>query len=567
MTFDDTRSNSGTKRYSRRQIVAAVGGVGLSAWLAAACSDARSNQSAGATAPGVPTSSTVATPATASTAAAKPAADPSKVRAKGGTLRVGQVGDPTFVPNTPLSFGYTNHYLVYGVLEQLIRYRDQLQPELVLAETFEVDSNYTRAVARLKPSLTFHNGAPVTTDDVFFAVHFTANPEQYGGGPHLYSAQAKQIVDMKALDDRTMEFKFDQTRVNMADFFAQLQISQAAKIQDLLSGKDIQGTGPYKFVRWVPKQSMTFAANPNWHGTDKEGGPYLDGIELTIFGDEDARSLAYEAGNLDMITLAAPSFAAKYKGTPQAYTAPRIGTYYMGIPVDSPKLNPLLKDPRVRRAIFIAMDRKRLVEELLEGVSGGVTAQPWAKTSPAYDATLDAEYFDPDRAKSLLKDAGFSQSQPFTLEATPFYVGTGLPEVIQQNLADIGVNMKINVQDSPTYLTRWTNWEFTDLFMGVQSFGDLSPLSTLQLEFGPTKTPYKGHLDIMEKLATLDPSGAEARQQYQRFNKLYPQDAWHVPLWPFARPDLASTRVEGFGEYFITPLQCVNLAKVGFKAT
>jgi hypothetical protein len=122
------------------------------------------------------------------------------------------------------------------------------------------------------------------------------------------------------------------------------------------------------------------------------------------------------------------------------------------------------------------------------------------------------------------------------------------------------------VQDSPTYLVRWTNWEFTDLFMGVQSFGDLSPLSTLQLEFGPTKTTYTGHQEIIRKLATLDPASAEAKAEYTRFNQLYSQDAWHIPLWPFARPDLATPRVAGFGEYFITPLQCANLAKVGFKA-
>jgi peptide/nickel transport system substrate-binding protein len=521
-------------RFSRRQVLAATG-AGVSAWLLSA---------AGVfAAPGI-----------------------AQTTARGGTLRAGQVGDPTFTPAIPLSFGYPNHYLVYGVLEQLIRYRDGLKPELVLAEEFQMNVDNTRLTVRLKPDLTFHNGAPVTPDDVFFAIRFGANPEQFGGGPHLYTTQAKQIVDMKALDARTMEFAFDQTRVDMTDFFAQLQITQAAKIDDLLQGKDIQGTGPYRFVSWTPKQNMRLAANQNWHGTDTEGGPYLDGIDVTIFGDEDARSLAYEAGDLDLITLAAPSFAARYKGTDQAYTAPRIGTYYMGIPADHPRLNPVLADRRVRQAFFLAMDRKRLVEELLEGVSGGVTAQPWAKTSPAYDPALDAEFYDPQRAVALLAEAGFSQSQPLTLEATPFYVGTGLPEVIQQNLADIGVTIKINVQDAATYQVRWTNWEFTDLFMGVQSFGDLSPLSTLQLEFGPTKTTYTGHQEIIRNLATLDPSSAEAKAQYTRFNQLYLQDAWHIPLWPFARPDLATSRVAGFGEYFITPLQCANLARVGFKS-
>src|SRR5262249_26693643 len=102
----------------------------------------------------------------------------------------------------------------------------------------------------------------------------------------------------------TVEFHFDKTRVNISDFFAQLQITPAASLAQFLTGENVQGTGPYRFTKWTPGVGFRVEANPSWHGTDTEGGPYLDAVEIKYFADADAISLAYEAGDLDMVKSA-----------------------------------------------------------------------------------------------------------------------------------------------------------------------------------------------------------------------------------------------------------------------
>src|SRR6202022_2456999 len=101
--------------------------------------------------------------------------------------------------------GFANRFLLYAVFEQLVRYRRSLEPELVLVDTFEYNPDHTKLVTRLKPNISFHNGAPVTTDDVFFCVDLPANPDKYGGVVSILAPFAKRITSMRALDSRTME--------------------------------------------------------------------------------------------------------------------------------------------------------------------------------------------------------------------------------------------------------------------------------------------------------------------------------------------------------------------------
>jgi peptide/nickel transport system substrate-binding protein len=477
-------------------------------------------------------------------------------------LRAGQFGDLVLTFGTPISHGVQNGYILYGVLEPMVRYRGKLEPDLVLLDQFDYNSDNTRLTARLKPDLAFHNGAPVTVDDVFFGVDLVANPDKYGAGASNLVAFAKRIVGMKALDKRTMEFSFDKPRTNMTDLFAQLQITPSAQYQALRSGKDVQGTGPYRFVSWMPETSIRLEANRSWHGTSRDGGPFLDAIDVKVFKDDDARGLAFEAGDLDLVLGAPASLAKRYKGTNQLHTAPKVGTYFLGTVVD----NPALTDPRVRQAIFLAMDRKRMVEELQEGLNGNVTAQPWASNSPAFDPKLEDAFYDKNRAMALLREAGFAQPKPLILH---IYDGAdSLAQVVQQDLRDIGIDVEIRKLDTPTFNSYISDRKFTDLFISGHAQGNLLPLTTLQQTYHfqiPNPMHYQGqaYADAVAGLESLAPESPEAHVQYDRINRLFLEDPWLIPLQPATRIDLASSRVHGFGKYFVTMLQQVNLGTIG----
>src|SRR5581483_5587992 len=158
----------------------------------------------------------------------------------------------------------------------------------------------------------------------------------------------KMITTMQKLDDRTVQFTFDQPRVNITDFFAQLAITKQATYDKLKAGQDVEGTGPYAFKSWTPNQSYQMVANPKWHAPAGEGGPFLDSISVKLFSDINAIGIAYDAGELDAIVGATGALATPYKAKNQTYLAPQAGLIYCGMVVT----NPLLKDARVRQAIL-----------------------------------------------------------------------------------------------------------------------------------------------------------------------------------------------------------------------
>jgi peptide/nickel transport system substrate-binding protein len=446
-------------------------------------------------------------------------------------------------------------------VESLIRYRHSLEPENVLAESYEYNADKTKLKVALKPDLVFHNGAPVTPEDVFFGLDLIMKPADFGvTGSFQLATLAKTVIDKKKIDARTMEFTFDKARPNENDLFAQLMVTQKSSYDQLKLGKDAQGTGPYKFVSWATGQTLKFEANKNWHLASKEGGPYLDGINIKFFADADAMALAYQAGDIDLILGPAAKDAKPYKDKGLTRVAPKVGLTYCGMNVT----HPLLKDSRVRQALFLAVDRDRIVNELGEGF-GKVTSQPWPDTSPAYDPELDKPLYDPDKAKSLLKQAGFSQSEALSFDLRPTYSDVGA--LLKENFEAVGVKVDLVPTEANAFLAKLRQRQFKGLWATTHAFSDLTPLTNFQQTF-PYQVPnisyYESptYLDIIKQLESLDPLSAGAKEQYKRFNTLWLEDPWLIPLSPNSRTDLVSSAVRGYDEYFITPSNAPNFGKV-----
>lgn len=481
---------------------------------------------------------------------------------KGGTLNVAQIGGDILL-NTGMPFVSLpqNRYIQETITESLLRYNDSLKPELVLADRYEVAPDFTKATISLKQGLAFHNGAPVTPEDVFFAIDLIVNPKNYGvtGNFQLVNF-AKMITGRKKVDDRTMEFTFDKGRVNITDFFAQLKITQQASYQKLMQGQDVQGTGPYMFKSWTPNQAHTMVRNPNYHLTSKYGGPYLDSIVATNFADADAAALAFESGSVDMaLTLAITgSIAKRFRDKKQTRLAPKTGLYYAGAVVT----NPLLKDARVRQAMFLAVDRKRFQEEIGEGFST-LTSQPWPKTSPAFEQQYEAAFYDPTKAKDLLKQAGFSQSQPLKLEFAGSTYQTQAT-VLKENWDAIGVRVDLVPMEGNAFTQKFAARQLTDLFISGHSFSDMAPLTNFQQTF-PYRIPNIGYygepgsgtgqeyVQMIKDLESLDPLSDQAKAIYKKFNELFVTEAWLLPFAPYDRIDLVGDKVRGFDGYLIEP--------------
>lgn len=228
-------------RGNRRQFLrsSSAAGVGVAALAIAGCGD--DDDTNGRAEPTQPGSLPQATP----TAANQPKT--------GGTLIGAQPVDMNMSTGYPFVTLAENPFINAPPVETTIRYRNSLEPELVLADRFEFNRDRSGVVITLKPGLEFHNGAPVTADDLAFGTKLIQDPKAYGvTGSFQLTAFAKAITKINVVSKIEVEFTFDKPRVNMADFFAQLPVVHEASYDETKTGKAISGTGPYVFKQWTP---------------------------------------------------------------------------------------------------------------------------------------------------------------------------------------------------------------------------------------------------------------------------------------------------------------------------
>jgi len=518
---------------SRRRFLQATGalGAGAAAWLAAGCGD-----------------------------------DDTPAR----TLRMAQSGDLNLV-GYPFAFASGNRILAYAASEPLVQYVDSLTPQLVLAERLDVSQDFRRAVVTVRKGAEFHNGAPVTSEDVAFSVRTVKDPTAAGLPSTMQfelGSFARSISEINVTDDRTVEFTLEQPRTNLMDFFAQLHIAQQESFAGIAQGK-VVGTGPFKLKHWDEGRAYQLERFANWHSTGSARRPYLDGIEVSILPDQATAVIAFDGGNLDAYLAVGAPNAARFRASGRTRFTGKTGMNYLGMNVT----NPVLQDARVRQAIFYAIDRDRMLRDAGHEF-GHVTTQPWAATSPAFDPTREAALYDPQRAAALLSQAGYQPDRELVIE---YAAGLALHELqaqlIQSDLQAVGFATRLDGVESGRYQVRYRAGEFPDFWLAAHLSGDLTPLTLFQqtFEFVPDRNicHYSNarYSDLVTQLAGVAPDSSAAKDIYRQLNQIMLEDPFVIPTGiPQVRIDLVQDHVQGWPsraeEYAITVAGEVNLAEV-----
>src|SRR5262245_60226975 len=343
--------NLQTLRLSRRAALGLVA-TGVGTVIVAAC---------GPLAPAAPT----VTSKPSGNATPAPAAGGATAQPKsGGTLRYGSADDVNRLdPHFRLGDVY------YSVYDRLTQYDINHNVQPMLAESWDISSDFTSIKFNLRKGVQFHNGAELDSAAVKF------NSERARDLPNTQLDEAKWWTSIETPDKYTVIFKSDKPRPLAFDFFEFLNIAEPTAAADPTKAV---GTGPFKFVEWKPKESLTLAKNTNYW---QSGKPYLDGILMTVLTDPQAMTAQLEGGALDIANIPVTDFI-RLRDDPkyQPFTFSAGNFSCVGINCQSPPWD----NKKARQALLYAVDRVRWANTMQRGMEFASTL-PWPKTSPAYD--------------------------------------------------------------------------------------------------------------------------------------------------------------------------------------
>ncbi len=415
------------------------------------------------------------------------------------------------------------------------------EPALELATSADVSEDGKTYTYHLRQNAVFHNGKPLTADDVIFSYHRVANPKNafpgasyvaaIAGAADFIAGKAETISGLKKIDDHTLEIAFvaaGEPGFGLRMYTTAIYPSNMDEASFLT--KPV-GLGPFKFKEHVPGSQIVVEKFDQYY---EEGKPYLDRVNLILMGEDAARDVAFRNKEIDVSILGPTQYQA-YLADPalkdHILEVAEVYTRNIGF---NPSFEPF-KDKRVRQAINHAINAPLIIERLVKNKA--YPASGWLPiSSPAFDPQKPAYAFDQDKAKALLAEAGYADGFTFEVTASP-NESWGLPivEAILPMLRRVGITVKPKPVESSALGEAIGSNNFQAYIWSNQSGPD--PLSALRCFYSQTPQSACNYVSYaspeFDKLyeAARDERDPEQRTELLRqANNLLQDDA---PVWFF----------------------------------
>ncbi|MFZ1955863.1 MAG: ABC transporter substrate-binding protein [Desulfobacterales bacterium] len=395
---------------------------------------------------------------------------------QGGTLVFGRGGDSVGLDPAYETDG--NSFMICdNIYEALVFYRDEstaLEPGL--AESWDISPDGLTYTFHLRKDVKFHDGTPFNADAVVFSIGRMMKDRniKFFGKPLEVPAQERPpeywvsmemdetVGAIEAVDEYTVVFKLKRVEApflaNMGMDFADI-ISPTAFVKNPKEFiRNPVGTGPFKFVKWVKDDRIILEKNPDYW--DKSGGPYLDQLIFRSIPENSVRFLELKTGNIHICQFPNPADIALAEKDKNLIlpTQPGMNIGYLSF---NHTKEPWKSSVDMRKAIAYAINRKAIVDNIYQGM-GQVAKNPIPPTMWGYNEKVPGFAYDPEKAKELLKKAGFPDGKglgEITLWSMPVprpYNPDGLKigEAMAADLAKVGITAKVVTFEWGTYLKR-----------------------------------------------------------------------------------------------------------------
>lgn len=443
-----------------------------------------------------------------------------------------------------------DNQLFYQLYETLFFFNDQGELEPRLAESWEVADDGRTYTIKLKENVKFHNGEYVTAEDAAWSLDY-----EFKSGPF---ANKRSVVSdfesARAIDEHTLELVSADTSASFLSSISQVGfILEKDAFLEAVANEKIGnewipfGSGPYVIESYNPDAEIKLKAFEDYH----RGKARIDKVNYQILSDNNTITVAFEAGDLDFIVV--PTARWGTIGTNNnynSYLSPTNHTSFFHINIHN---NDALSNKLVRQALSYAIDREAMCIAAYDGIAqpaysmfnpdtvfGGFTIEELeAAGAPTYQ-------YDPEKAKELLREAGYENGLHIgTILTINGSYWEKMSTIFQSNLADIGVQVDIELADSAacrarrkdhTYQLATTGTNYTpEASYSQQYFRYLTDEQRAAGEYSELDVQNEHLWEVLQK-AINEQDNEKRKEYYLEFNCILQDEMYSIPTFHKAIP-------------------------------
>jgi peptide/nickel transport system substrate-binding protein/oligopeptide transport system substrate-binding protein len=490
-----------------------------------------------------------------------------------GTLVLagGAYDPPTLDP--ALANDSSSTFVVRQIFSGLVTLDQDLQVVPDLAERWTVSPDGRTYTFYLHPGARFHDGRPVTADDVIYSMERACDPAL---GPSLpcgtylidivgvaekLAGQVDQISGLQEVDQHTLAITVDAPK----SYFLSKLTYNTAYVVDRANVEEGQawteqpnGSGPFRLAEWEHNRRIVMTRNEDFYRSP----PLLTRVELLLGSNASQPRYLYEQGQIDYTEVGASLLAwLEYEDNPfreELRLTPELSLSYVGFNTQVPPLD----DPKVRQALTMVIDRGRIARVTYEGrltQARGILPPG----IPGYDPNIEGLPYDPERARQLLAESRYGG--PEGMPRIKLYTsGGGLAATLQQVYrAELGLEIELRQVEWADLLAGLDERRYAMFTLSwIADYAD--PQNFLEVLFhSGSPNNYAAYtnpdLDRLLEEAAVEQDGTRRMELYREAERLIVSDAAVIPVTHGMIFSLTKPYVRGLE---ITPLGLLDLCAV-----
>jgi peptide/nickel transport system substrate-binding protein len=383
----------------------------------------------------------------------------------GGSLTEATIGEPSNLISMLATDG-SSHEVAAHIFVGMVKYNKDIELVPYAAESFSIENDGKLLKFKLREDIYWFDGVQLTADDVEFTYNLMIDPNT----PTAYATNFKAVKAFRKTGKFTLEVEYKQPYAKaLVTWAMDILPKHVMEGEDLLNTKYSRnplGCGPYKLKEWVPGSQVVLQANPDFF----EGKPFIEQIIYRVIPDQSTQFLELKAGNLDTMSLGPLQYLYQtsgpgWDGSFNKFEYLSSGYAFLGYNMK----HPFFKDVRVRQALDYAIDRREIVKGVLYGL-GEAANGPYKPGTWQYNERVKPRPYDPEKAKSLLAEAGWTDTdgdglldkdgKPFafsiiTNQGNTQRIKCGV--IIQQRLSDLGIKVDVRIVEWAAFIKEFVD--------------------------------------------------------------------------------------------------------------